>query len=125
MNSRKRERAEGYNPFDRACPSRELLSAVTDKWTVLILLTLEEGPRRYTRIAQAVDGISEKMLSQRLREMTETGLIARWAYERIPPRVDYELTDLGRSLLPVAKALVGWATDHAGDVGRRSQPTGT
>ena len=72
----------------------------------------EEGPLRYGRIEETVDGISQKMLSQRLRRMTEDGLIARWAYEEIPPRVEYELTDLGRSLLPVAQALVDWVADN-------------
>ena len=104
--------AGSYDPFDRTCPSRALLESVGDKWTILIVLALEEGPRRYGRIEEAVDGISQKMLSQRLRRMTADGLIARWAYEEIPPRVEYELTDLGLSLLPVAQALVDWVADH-------------
>lgn len=112
MNGHSPDWAGSYDPFDRTCPSRALLDSVGDKWTILIVLALEEGPRRYGRIEEAVDGISQKMLSQRLRRMTGDGLIARWAYEEVPPRVEYELTDLGRSLLPVAQALVDWVADH-------------
>ncbi len=112
MSSRQRSWARRYDPFDRTCPSRDLLSSVGDKWTILIILALEEHPLRYGRIEQVVDGISQKMLSQRLRIMAADGLITRWAYEEIPPRVEYELTDLGRSLLPVAQALVDWVADN-------------
>lgn len=112
MSSRQRSWARRYDPFDRTCPSRDLLTSVGDKWTILIILALEQRPLRYGRIEQIVDGISQKMLSQRLRTMAEDGLIGRWAYEEVPPRVEYELTDLGRSLLPVAQALVDWVADH-------------
>jgi DNA-binding HxlR family transcriptional regulator len=112
MNGHTPDWAGSHDPFDRTCPSRTLLDSVGDKWTILIILSLEDGPLRYRRIEEAVDGISQKMLSQRLRTMTGDGLIARWAYEEVPPRVEYELTDLGRSLLPVAQALVDWVADH-------------
>lgn len=118
MNGRPQDWAGRYDPFDRTCPSRGLLNAVGDKWTILIVLALADRPLRYGQIVQAVDGISEKMLSQRLRTMTGDGLLARWAFEEIPPRVDYELTDLGRSLLPVAQALVDWVADNYETVGR-------
>lgn len=112
MNGRSQDWTRRYDPFDRTCPSRGLLNSVGDKWAILIVLSLADGPLRYGRIEQVVDGISQKMLSQRLRTMTEDGLIGRWAYEEVPPRVEYELTDLGRSLLPVAQALVDWVADH-------------
>ncbi|RSZ62109.1 transcriptional regulator [Corynebacterium hylobatis] len=119
MNGHLPDWAGSYDPFDRTCPSRALLESVGDKWTILIVLALEEGPRRYGRIEETVDGISQKMLSQRLRRMTEDGLVARWAFEEIPPRVEYELTDLGRSLLPVAQALVDWVADHYATVAQQ------
>ncbi|MCS5479329.1 helix-turn-helix transcriptional regulator [Corynebacterium sp. YIM 101645] len=119
MNGHSPDWAGSYDPFDRTCPSRALLESVGDKWTILIVLALEEGPRRYGRIEETVDGISQKMLSQRLRRMTEDGLIARWAFEEVPPRVEYELTDLGRSLLPVAQALVDWVADHYATVAQQ------
>lgn len=116
MSSRQRSWARRYDPFDRTCPSRGLLTSVGDKWTILIVLALEHRPLRYSHIEETVDGISQKMLSQRLRRMTDDGLINRWAYEETPPRVEYELTDLGRSLLPVAQALVDWVTDNCAAV---------
>lgn len=119
MSSRPRSWARRYDPFDRTCPSRELLQTVGDKWTILIILALEDHPLRYRQIEEAVDGISQKMLSLRLRQLVDDGLISRWAYEEIPPRVEYELTDLGRGLLPVAQALVDWVADHYARVAER------
>lgn len=118
MSGRPQDWAGRYDPFDRTCPSRLLLDSVGDKWAILIVLALADGPLRYRRIVQAVDGISEKMLTQRLRTMSGDGLLARWAYEEVPPRVEYELTDLGRSLLPVAEALVDWVADNYATVER-------
>ena len=105
-----------YDPFDRTCPSRGLLTSAGDKWTILIILALEQRPLRFGQIEEVVDGISQKMLTQRLRAMAADGLLARWAYEETPPRVEYELTDLGRSLLPVAQALVDWVVDNCAAV---------
>ncbi|WP_156228471.1 winged helix-turn-helix transcriptional regulator [Corynebacterium comes] len=118
MSGRSQDWAGRYDPFDRTCPSRGLLNSVGDKWTILIVLSLADGPLRYGRIVEVVDGISQKMLSQRLRTMADDGLIARRAFEEIPPRVEYGLTELGRSLLPVAQALVDWVADNYATVER-------
>ncbi|WP_254493438.1 winged helix-turn-helix transcriptional regulator, partial [Salmonella enterica] len=75
------------------------LDRLGDKWTVLIIETLEEGPRRFNEIRLAVGGITPKVLTSTLRSLTADGLIAREAFAEVPPRVEYRLTDLGRSLL--------------------------
>jgi len=78
---------------------RELICAVADKWTALILDVLQEGGRmRFTRLAERVSGISQKMLTQTLRRMERDGLLTRIVYPVVPPRVEYELTEIGRSL---------------------------
>ncbi len=100
--------SEDWDPFSRACPSRRLLDSIGDKWAILILLTLEDRALRYGEIEHAVDGISQKMLSQRLRTLTADGLVSRTAHTEIPPRVVYDLTDLGRSALPVLRGLYDW-----------------
>jgi DNA-binding HxlR family transcriptional regulator len=104
------------NPFDKACPTRQLLDRIGDQWTVLIVLTLNEGPKRFTEIGKRVDGISQKMLTQTLRSLVRDGMLKRTAYAVIPPRVDYELTDLGRELVVPLSMLEKWATTHMGQV---------
>ena len=99
---------ECWDPFARTCPSRRLLDSIGDKWAILILLALEHRAMRYGEIEHIVDGISQKMLSQRLRTLAADGLISRTAHSEIPPRVVYELTDLGRSALPALHGLYAW-----------------
>ncbi len=112
------------DPFDRTCPSRRLLARLADKWTILIILALDGEQLRYRELEQAVDGISPKMLTHRLRMLVDDGLIARWSFDAVPPHVAYELTDSGRSLLPVFYPFIGWLIDHTWDVEehRDSQP---
>ena len=100
------------NPYRRDCPSRQLLDRIGDRWTVLIVGTLDAGPRRFTEIATAVEGISQKMLTQTLRSLERDGFVARTAYPVVPPHVEYELTELGRSLQDPLRALERWAVEH-------------
>lgn len=95
--------------FDPDCPTRIVLDRIGDKWTVLIIETLEEGPRRFNEIRLAVGGITPKVLTSTLRSLTADGLIEREAYAEVPPRVEYRLTDLGRSLLEPVATLRRWA----------------
>jgi DNA-binding HxlR family transcriptional regulator len=104
------------NPFDKSCPTRQLLDRIGDQWTVLIVLTLNDGPKRFTEIGKRVEGISQKMLTQTLRSLVRDGMLKRTAYAVIPPRVDYELTDLGRELVVPLSMLEKWATTHMGQV---------
>lgn len=105
-----------YDPYARECPSRRLLDRIGDRWTVLIVAALEDGPQRFSHLLRTVEGISQKMLTQTLRALEADGLVLRTVHAEIPPRVEYELTPLGRSLLAPLGALIDWATEHMGEV---------
>ena len=89
-----------------------VLSRVGDKWSVLIVMMLGDGPKRFNEIKRMVGGISQRMLTLSLRGMERDGLVTRTVYPTIPPRVDYELTELGRSLQEPVAALGQWALKH-------------
>ena len=108
-----------WDPYQRDCPSRLLLDRIGDRWTVLIVGTLDAGPRRFTEIATAVDGISQKMLTQTLRSLERDGFLSRTAYPVVPPHVEYELTELGRSLRQQLRELESWAVENMDDVVQR------
>jgi DNA-binding HxlR family transcriptional regulator len=91
---------------------RELLDRIGDKWTLLVIGTLAEGALRYSDLQASIPGISQRMLTVTLKALERDGLLSRTAYPEIPPRVEYELTPLGHSLLDAVKALVGWAEAH-------------
>ena len=92
---------------------REIIGRVADKWTMLILETLEEyGRLRFTRLGELVGGISQKMLTKTVRQMEQDGLVVRTVYPVIPPRVEYELTDMGRSLSAAFCGVWHWAERH-------------
>ena len=101
-----------WNPYDRNCPSRRLLDRIGDRWTVLVVGALDAGPRRFSQIQADVDGVSQKMLTQTLRGLERDGLVQRTVYAQVPPRVEYELTAMGRTLIGPAVALAEWAVDH-------------
>lgn len=88
---------------------REVLDRIGDKWTVLVIGTLRDGPLRYSALHALVPGISQRMLTLTLQQLTRDGLITRAAYAEIPPRVEYSLTPLGQSLLDVVLDLSKWA----------------
>jgi DNA-binding HxlR family transcriptional regulator len=89
---------------------KEVIGRVADKWTLLILEVLEEhGPTRFTQVGRHVGDISQKMLTQTLRQMERDGLVTRTVHPVIPPRVDYALTDLGRTLAEAFCGVWGWA----------------
>ena len=83
-----------------------------DKWTLLVIAILSAGPQRFTALKTAVDGISQRMLTLTLRKLERDGLVRRTAYAEIPPRVEYELTDLGRTMIGPVTALADWAVEH-------------
>jgi|SRR5690348_2897597 DNA-binding HxlR family transcriptional regulator len=115
--ARRREIARTeYDAFLAACPSRQLLDRLSDKWVGLVLAALSNGPQRYNEIARTVAGVSQKMLTQTLRTLERDGLATRTVTPTVPVRVDYELTDLGQSLLPVMRAIKDWAEAHMDDV---------
>jgi DNA-binding HxlR family transcriptional regulator len=108
-----------WDPYQRDCPSRRLLDRIGDRWTVLIVGALDAGPRRFTEIATAVGGISQKMLTQTLRSLERDGFVERTAYPVVPPHVEYELTELGRSLQHPLRALERWAIENMDGVVER------
>lgn len=95
--------------FDPECPTRIVLDRVGDKWTVLIIEILDEGPKRFSEIRVAIGGITPKVLTSTLRSLVADGLVTREVFAEVPPRVEYALTDLGRSLLGPVEALRRWA----------------
>lgn len=97
---------------------REVLDRIGDKWTVLIVSTLNAGALRYSDLQASIPGISQRMLTQTLKHLERDGMITRTAYAEVPPRVEYELTDLGRSLLDTVTAMAGWAAAHHDEIAR-------
>jgi DNA-binding HxlR family transcriptional regulator len=101
-----------YDPYSRTGPSRKLLAQIGAVWTVLVIGALAEGPLRFTELSKRVDGISMKMLTQTLRALERDGLATRKHHLEIPPRVVYELTATGRTLVGPLAALETWAVSH-------------
>jgi DNA-binding HxlR family transcriptional regulator len=90
------------------CPSRRVLTVLAEKWTLLVVSQLARGPMRTAEIRRSVDGVSEKMLIQTLRKLEAFGLVSRKSYPELPPRVEYRLTPLGRSLARLTKLFSRW-----------------
>jgi DNA-binding HxlR family transcriptional regulator len=93
-----------------------ILARVGDKWSVFVIMLLGNGPRRFNEIKRTVGGISQRMLTLTLRGLERDGLVTRTVFPTIPPRVDYELTDLGRGLSRPVEALGKWAYDHRAEI---------
>jgi DNA-binding HxlR family transcriptional regulator len=91
---------------------REVLDRVGDKWSVLVIARLGEGTQRYGSLLRTIDGISQRMLTRTLRSLERDGLVVRIAHPEVPLRVDYDLTDLGRTLLGPVGALAIWANEY-------------
>lgn len=89
-----------------------ILSMVGDKWSVFVIIMLHDGPRRFNELKRMINGISQRMLTLTLRGLERDGLVTRTVFPTIPPRVDYELTDLGRGLAHPVMALGEWAMQH-------------
>ena len=89
-----------------------ILARVGDKWSVFVIMMLGDGPKRFNEIKRMIGGISQRMLTLTLRGLERDGLVTRTVFPTIPPRVDYELTDLGHGLSTPVKALGQWAFDH-------------
>jgi DNA-binding HxlR family transcriptional regulator len=108
-------RAE-YDAFLAACPSRQVLARISDKWVTLILVALAGGPLRYSDLGRIITGVSQKMLTQTLRTLERDGLVARAVTASVPVRVDYQLTPLGDSLMPAVNAVKAWAEEHISEI---------
>jgi DNA-binding HxlR family transcriptional regulator len=110
------EQKPRFDPNIAACPSRQALDRIGDRWTILVVLALADGPKRFTELARQIEGVSQKMLTQTLRGLERDGLVTRTVHATVPPRVDYELTALGRTLNGPITAVQQWALDHIPDV---------
>lgn len=93
-----------------------VLARIGDKWSVLVIMLLGDGPRRFNELKRMIGGISQRMLTLTLRGLERDGLVKRTIFPTIPPRVDYELTDLGRGLSGKVSKLGEWATHHVDDI---------
>lgn len=91
-----------------ACPVETTLTLISDKWKVLILRDLMPGTKRFGELKKSVGNVSQKVLTAQLRQMEASGLLTRTVYPEVPPRVEYTLTDLGRSLKPILDAMWDW-----------------
>ena len=94
------------------CPVRDVLDRLGDRWTVLVLKALANGTLRFSEIRAEIEDVSQRMLAQTLRRLEQDGLVSRRVFPTIPPRVDYTLTDLGRSLLVPLGEMIRWALDN-------------
>src|ERR1700712_5585212 len=100
------------------CPTRQTLDRLADRWTVVLIELLEIGPQRFGQLRDAADGISEKMLTQTLRNLERDGFIARRSVARMPPQVEYLLMPLGQSVLEPIAAIRAWSKQHISDIER-------
>ena len=101
------------HPYDQWSPDARALDLVGDKWTLLIVRDLAAGPRRFVELQRVLPGISTEQLRSRLNRMVADGLLTRQRYREVPPRVDYELTERARDLMPVLGALAAWGYEWA------------
>lgn len=98
------------------CEVRQILDRVADKWSLLVIALLEEQTMRFNELRREIDGISQRMLTVTLRNLERDGLIARTIYAEVPPRVEYQLTAMGCTLLGTIQSLVTWTEDHQDDI---------
>jgi len=98
------------------CPIRDVIERIGDKWSVLVVVSLQDGPVRFSGLLRAVDGISRRMLTRTLRLLERDGLVERQVFPTTPPSVEYSLTDLGRGLAGTLEAVSTWAIAHRDDV---------
>jgi DNA-binding HxlR family transcriptional regulator len=95
---------------------RGILDRIGDKWTVLVIATLHDGRMRFSSLLQQIPGLSQRMLTRTLRHLERDGLVGRTVFAEVPPRVEYELTPMGRTLVGPAITLAEWAVDHNPDI---------
>ncbi|WP_233508435.1 winged helix-turn-helix transcriptional regulator [Spongiactinospora gelatinilytica] len=102
--------------FDPACPSSAMPIRIGDKWSAMVIVCLEHGPRRFSELRVPMRGVTPKVLTQTLRALERDGMVTRTVYPEIPPRVEYELTDLGRTMFGPIAACRAWADAHLEDL---------
>ncbi|MEU4708698.1 helix-turn-helix domain-containing protein [Nocardia salmonicida] len=113
---RRAEAGAAYNAYVAECPARQLLDRIGDKWVSLAINALADGALRYGELGRRLAGVSQKMLTQTLRNLERDGLVTRTVLAEVPVRVEYRLTPLGEELLPVMRTIKGWAEQHMDQV---------
>lgn len=106
------------DPVFPQCPVRNVLARIGDRWSLLVLLKLQETekPLRFNELCKAIVGVSQKMLASTLKELEADDLVSRKAYTEIPPRVEYALTERGKLLMPLLNQLVEWSLDNMSEI---------
>jgi DNA-binding HxlR family transcriptional regulator len=104
--------------YSAACPTRQLLDRVADKWTTLVLTLLRDEPLRFNALRRRIEGVSQKMLSQTLRQLERDGLVTRTVTPTVPVSVSYALTPLGGTLVNALQAMIDWAGDNMAEVAK-------
>ena len=102
--------------MDPECPSRTVLDRIADKWTALIIHVLADGTKRHNELRRQIAGVSQKMLTQTLRNLENDGLVERKIYPVVPPKVEYSLTEFGTTLAKALRPLCVWGTQHMSEV---------
>ncbi|AMM22164.1 hypothetical protein AX769_01400 [Frondihabitans sp. PAMC 28766] len=108
--------AEHVCSADQKSLTREILTRLGDKWTMLVVSTLAAGPQRFGSLLAQINGLSHRMLTVTLRALERDGLVSRTAYAEVPPRVEYELTPLGGTLIEIVGTVIDWVDGHQGEV---------
>ncbi|MER8732802.1 helix-turn-helix transcriptional regulator [Mesorhizobium sp. M1227] len=106
----------GYDAFRRSCPSHAVLETLASKWVYLVICALRRGRLRNGELARKLEGITPKMLTQTLRILERDGLVRREVFPVIPPRVEYELTELGQNLAGLLNQIRAWSEQHVPDI---------
>lgn len=106
------------NTYSSDCPTRVVLDRIADKWAVLVLSLLADTPQRFNQLRRRIEGLSQKMLSQTLKNLERDGLVSRRAIATVPVTVEYSITPLGRTLATTVDALRVWAEAHIAEVQR-------
>lgn len=106
----------GFNPYAEACPTRRILEMVSNKWTSLVVVLLAQGTKRFQELRRAIGGITQKSLTQTLRRLEGYGLVNRQVYAVVPPKVEYSLTPLGRTLVEPLVAFHEWVVEHVEEI---------
>ncbi len=105
-----------WDVYNERCPTRMALDRIADKWTVLVVGALEDKAKRFGELRREIGGVSQKMLTQTLRGLERDGLVARMVYASVPPKVEYSLTELGRTLVRILEAIREWSEENIEDV---------
>jgi DNA-binding HxlR family transcriptional regulator len=105
-----------FDVMTATCPSRTSLARIANKWTAMVVIALSAGRMRFRDLRTTVDGISAKVLTETLRDLERDGIVTRHVFAEVPPRVEYELTALGRTLQAPLQALGHWAEEHIAEV---------